>query len=224
MTFSVIGTGSSGNCFLFGELMIDCGLPYSRIKDHMKANVLLTHCHGDHFNNSTIRKLAVNHDVTFYALPYLCEMLQKIGVENFVEIEAGKVYKIGEYMISPVMAYHDVENVGYRIMYKDIKHFHITDTATLEGITARDYTSASIECNHCEIEALKQIEQSKLNGEFSHLIGAMNSHLSVQQAIKFILENNIKNITPIHIGASTRDQVMYALDQIRNEVNIKEVA
>ena len=224
MTFSVIGTGSSGNCFLFGELMIDCGLPYSRIKDHVKPNVLLTHCHGDHFNNSTIRKISANHDVTFYALPYLCEMLQKIGIDNFIEIEAGKVYQIGEYMVSPVNAYHDVENVGYRIMYNGIKHFHITDTSTLEGITARNYTSASIECNHCEIEALKQIEQAKENGVFSHLPGAMNSHLSVQQAIEFILENNIKTITPIHIGASTRDQVMYELDQIRNAVNIKEVA
>lgn len=224
MTFKVIGTGSSGNCFLFGELMIDCGLPYSKIKDHVKANVLLTHCHGDHFNKDAIRKLAVNHEVTFYALPYLCEMLQKIGISNFVEIEAGKVYQIGEYKVSPIMAYHDVENVGYRIMHKDIKHFHITDTSTLEGITARDYTSASIECNHCEIEALKQIEQAKEDDVFSHLPGAMNSHLSIQKAIEFIKANNIKELTPIHIGSSTRDQVMCSLDQIRNEVNIKEVA
>lgn len=224
MTFKVIETGSSGNCFLFGELMIDCGLPYSKIKDHVKPNALLTHCHGDHFNNSTIRKLSTNHNVTFYALPYLCERLQTIGIDNFVVIEAGKVYQIGDYMVSPVTAYHDVENVGYRIMHKGIKHFHITDTATLEGITARDYTSASIECNHCEIAALQLIEEARLNNEFTHMARAMDSHLSVQKAIDFILENGIKNITPIHIGASTRDQVMRALDQIRNEVSISEVA
>ncbi|OYQ75528.1 MBL fold metallo-hydrolase [Wohlfahrtiimonas sp. G9077] len=224
MTFKVIETGSSGNCFLFGELMIDCGLPYSKIKDHVKPNVLLTHCHGDHFNNSTIRKLSTNHDVTFYALPYLCERLQTIGIDNFVPIEVGKVYQIGEYKVSPVMAYHDVENVGYRIMYKSIKHFHITDTVTLEGITARNYTSASIECNHCEIAALQLIETARQNGEFTHMTRAMNTHLSVQKAIEFILENDIKNMTPIHIGISTKDQVMYALNQIRNKVNIEEEA
>lgn len=222
--FKVIETGSSGNCFLFGELMIDCGLPYSKIKDHVKSTVLLTHTHGDHFNKDAIRKLAINHNVTFYALPYLCEKLQTIGIDNFIEIEAGKVYKIGEYMVSPVMAYHDVENVGYRIMHKDLKHFHITDTATLEGITARNYTSASIECNHCEIEALNIIERARENGEFCHLVGAMNSHLSVQKAIEFIKANNIPELTPIHIGSSTINQVMSELNKIKNDVNIKEVA
>lgn len=212
MTFKVIGTGSSGNCFLFGELMIDCGMPYSKIKDYVKPTILLTHCHGDHFNSSTIRKLSTNHNVMFYALPYLCERLQTIGIDNFVPIEVGKVYQIGKYKVSPVMAYHDVENVGYRIMCKDIKHFHITDTSTLEGITARNYTSASIECNHCEIEALKLIEQARENGEFSHLPGAMNSHLSVQQTIEFIKQNNIGKLTPIHIGKSTYEQVFGALE------------
>lgn len=228
MTFKVIGTGSSGNCFLFGDLMIDCGLPYSKIKDHVKPNVLLTHCHGDHFNNSTIRKLSTNHDVKFYALPYLCERLQTIGIDNFVAIEAGEIYRIDDYTISPVIAYHDVENVGYRIMYKGIKHFHITDTSTLEGITARNYTSASIECNHCEIEAMRLIEQARENGEFSHLPGAINSHLSVQQAIEFIKQNNIGKLTPIHIGKSTYDQVFKALEasQICIEIGIisKKVA
>lgn len=216
--FSVIETGSLGNCFLYGDLMIDVGLPYSKIKNHVKPTVLLTHEHGDHFNNDTIRALSINHDVTFYALPYLCEKLARIGIKNYVEIEAGKVYEIQDYKVSPVMAYHDVENVGFRIMHKNIKHFHITDTATLEGISARNYTSASIECNHCEFKALELIESAKANGEFTHLPGAMNSHLSVQKAIEFIKQNKIKKLTPIHIGASTRKQVLKAIDAYQNSI------
>lgn len=211
--FSVVGTGSSGNCFLFGDLMIDVGLPYSKIKNHVKPNILLTHEHGDHFNNDAIRALAVNHDVTFYALPYLCEKLARIGIKNYIEIEAGKIYPIGDYLVSPVTAYHDVENVGFRIMYGDIKHFHITDTSTLEGITAVDYNSASIEFNHCEIEAQKLIEEAREKGEFTHLVGAMNSHLSAQKAVEFIKKNRIKKITPVHIGASTRSQVMRVIEE-----------
>lgn len=218
MTFKIIETGSSGNGFLYDDLMIDAGLPYSKLKDHVKPNVLLTHVHGDHFNNDTIRALAINHDVTFYALPYLCEKLARIGIKNYVEIEAGKVYKIRDYKVSPVIAYHDVENVGFRIMHSGIKHFHITDTSTLEGITARNYNSASIECNHCEIEALRLIATAKENGEFSHLIGAMNSHLSVQKAIEFIKKNNIKKLTPIHIGASTSKQVFAAIESYQSSI------
>ena len=218
MTFKIIETGSSGNGFLYGDLMIDAGLPYSKLKDYATPYVLLTHCHGDHFNSDTIRALAINHDVTFYALPYLCEKIARIGIKSYVEIEAGKVYQIGDYKVSPVIAYHDVENVGFRIMHGNIKHFHITDTSTLEGITARNYTSASIECNHCEVEALKLIEEAKESGEFTHLIGTMNSHLSVQKAIEFVKENSIKKLTPIHIGASTSKQVLAAIKSYQSSV------
>ena len=210
--FSAIGTGSLGNCFLYGDLMIDAGLPYSKIKNHVKQSILLTHVHGDHFNNETVRALSINHDVTFYALPYLCEKLARIGIKNYVEIEAGKVYEIQGYKVSPVTAYHDVENVGFRIMHNNVKHFHITDTSTLEGITAHNYTSASIECNHCEIKALELIERARENGEFTHLTGAMNSHLSAQKAIEFIKQNKIKKLTPIHIGESTRKQVLELIE------------
>ena len=216
--FKILGTGSGGNCFLFGDLMIDVGLPYSKIRDDVKKHVLLTHIHGDHFNKSTIRKLAVAHDVIFYAHADLCTVLESIGITSYVCVEVGKAYSIGDYKISPVLAYHDVTNIGYRILINGHKHFHITDTATLEGITAKDYDSGSIECNHCEIAAAKIIEESQENGEFTHLIGAMNSHLSVQQTIDFVKANNIKKLYPIHVGASTINQVRSLLDeQITND-------
>ena len=213
MMFRVLGTGSTGNCFLFGDLMIDAGMPYSKIESHIKSNVLLTHIHGDHFNKSTIRTLAVNHNVTFYAHDDLCSVLDKIGVPNVVNVEVGKVYMIGDYKISPVLAYHDVFNIGYRILLNGHKHLHITDTATLEGITAKNYDSASIECNHCEVAALEIIRQSMKKNEFTHLIGAMNSHLSVQQTIKFVRENNIKKLHPVHVGRSTLNDVIEKLKE-----------
>lgn len=117
------------------------------------------------------------------------------------------------YKIAMVQAYHDVPNCGYRIMKDGFKHFHITDTNTLDGITAKNYDSASIECNHEINKALELIEEAKKNGEYSHLQGAINSHLSVDKVIKFCKENNIKKLYPVHIGNSTKKEVIKKLKE-----------
>lgn len=217
MKIEVIGTGSSGNAFMFDEtIMIDIGLPYSKIKSKIKnvTHVLLTHIHGDHLNMQTVRKIFVDTDAVFVCGSFLADELIKHGIsdEFLMIVEPGIVYKLFEHKISPVALYHDVDNFGYRIVKDGYKHFHATDTATLDGITARGYDSATIECNHDEARALELIEEAKESGKFCHLQGAMNSHLSVQQAIKFCKDNKIKKIIPVHIGGSTRKEVIEVLN------------
>jgi len=220
MKIEVIGTGSSGNAFLFDEtIMIDIGLPYSKLKDAAKnvSHVLLTHVHGDHLNVSSARKMAVNTEAIFVCGEFLAPTILKIGIDEdrIMIVEAGRVYNMGNYKVSPVSLYHDVENFGYRIATDDHRHFHATDTATLDGITAHGYDSATIECNHDEERALELIDEAKESGEFCHLQGAMNSHLSVQQAIKFCKDNKIKKLIPVHIGGSTRKEVVESLKGVR---------
>lgn len=214
--FKIVNSGSDGNCFLYGRLMIDLGLSYTKTKPYCEEVdfILLTHIHGDHFNKDCIRKVFVNHEsIKFVCGQWLIDKLLKIGVEQdrIIVIEFGKVYELGEYKISPIIAYHDVENCGYRILHDGKKHIHITDTVSLDGISAIGYDSASIECNHHYETALNIIEEAKENDEFSHLKGAINSHLSVDKTIRFCKENGIKKLFPVHIGNSTKKEVIEAL-------------
>jgi phosphoribosyl 1,2-cyclic phosphodiesterase len=211
MKFKIIGSSSQGNCFLANDdLLIDVGLNYSLIKPYPIKYLLLTHRHSDHLNLTTLRKLYVSHKVQIYCGAWLADTLKNY---NPTIVEKGKIYEFGSYKISPIQAYHDVPNCGYRIMEGTHKHLHITDTGTLEGIMAMGYESASIECNHDENRALELIKAAKEKGEFTHLIGAMNSHLSVQQAIKFCKENKVKRLYPCHIGESTKTEVIKALKE-----------
>ena len=216
MIFKTISSSSKGNCFLIDELIIDIGLSYKQTKPHLNGvkYILLTHIHGDHFNPSTVRKIVANHeDINFICCDYMERELLKIGVteDRIKTVVIGSYIRIDDYIIAPIRAYHDVDNCGYRIARNGLKHLHITDTVTLEGIEAINYDSASIECNHDESKALELIQEAKENGEFSHLTGAMNSHLSVQQTIEFCKENNIKHLIPVHVGASTKDEVIQSL-------------
>jgi phosphoribosyl 1,2-cyclic phosphodiesterase len=210
MKFEVVQSSSKGNLFIINnDLAIDIGCQIPKQYEDIRC-ILLTHSHNDHLNFTALRKAFVAFEPMIICGEWLAD---EVKLYDPTIVEVGKVYHFGDYVISPVKAYHDIENCGYRIMYGNHKHIHITDTSTLEGITAKNYDSASIECNHCEITALKLIEQAKEEGVFTHLIGAMNSHLSVQKAIKFCDENNIKELFPVHIGGSTSKEVLEILEQ-----------
>ena len=221
MKFKIIGTGSQGNAFLFEDnLLIDCGLSFKKLSEAIDISkieyVLLSHIHGDHFNKIAIRKLFVaNDNVQFICGEWLVKYLNDVGVtiDRITVVEYGAIYDAGDFKIAPVKAYHDVPNMGYRLILNGHKHFHITDTSTLKGITATNYKSATIECNHCVVKANEIIEQAKEDGEFTHLPGAMNSHLSVQETVAFVNTNDIAELTPIHIGESTRREVELYVQQ-----------
>lgn len=189
--YNVLSSGSKGNCIIYHDtIAIDMGIPYqmiSSLKNQLQI-VLLTHIHGDHFNISTIKKLSFERPTLRFACGvFLTEYLQ--GIKNVDVLEAGKVYDYGQFKVSPIHLYHDVPNFGYRIFKNETKIIHVTDTAHLNGISAKDYDLYAIESNYNEDTIFESIERKKSKGEFAYQIGALNSHLSEQQARDFIFKN-----------------------------------
>ena len=209
MKFDILTSGSQGNAILFDDgILLDTGISFKKLPK-IKM-VLLTHIHGDHFNSSTIRNIHVNDEsIKFCCGNFLVDDLLKIGLpkENIKIIEAGKLYKFEGVTFSPFNLYHDVPNFGYRLMKDGYKHIHATDTFSIDGITAKDYDSATLEANHCIDAARKIIDDRKKDREFCHLERAVRTHLSVQKSVEFIKKNNIKKHIPVHIGSATLGEV-----------------
>lgn len=210
MRFRILSSGSHGNAILFDDsILLDAGISYKRLPPGIKV-VLLTHCHGDHYNQTTIRNLhLLDESINFVCGTFLKENLLCAGIpeNNIKTVEAGKQYKIAGVQFSPIALYHDVKNYGYRIMKNNYKILCATDTLSMEGITAKGYDLALLEANHCIKAATSIIEKKAELGEFCHLNRAIKTHLSVQKSVKFINENNIKNYVPVHIGGLTRNHV-----------------
>lgn len=195
--YNILASGSEGNAIIyFGSILVDCGVPFSTIQPFVKDInlVLLTHVHGDHLKQSTIKRLVQERpSIRFGCGEFLLDKLPKEVSERNVDIyEAGLMYDYGEFKISPIILYHDVKNFGYR-MYKDGKKIiHATDTNTLEGISAKDYDLYAIEANYCEDKVWQIIKEKRERGEFAHEKGSINSHLSKQQAQNFVINNASK--------------------------------
>lgn len=201
MNYKIIESGSSGNAVVINDqILIDCGVSYKKLTPYYKdlKLVLLTHIHNDHFNKTTIKKLAKERPtLRFGACNWLVNDLVKCGVDkrNIDVLEIGKLYDYKLFKVSPILLYHDVENCGYRLFFEDKKLIYATDTNTLEGIFAKDYDVYLIEGNHYEDEINAIIKYKQENGLFAYEIKSRQNHLSVEKATEWLLKNMGENST-----------------------------
>ena len=208
INFDVVASSSSGNCYIYNkDLMIDIGVSYSKIKDYLKSIkvILLTHAHSDHLNKKTLKKSLFEHpNIKIICGKWLVDILVQLGInkQNIWILQTEKKYDIGEYIIEPVIAVHDIPNCGYKIIIKNnnYKFFHISDTSTVKHIEAKDYDWASIEANYETAEELyKKIEKEHEEGiKYSHYERSLHTHLSQLDAINWLQKNNITNYRFIH--------------------------
>lgn len=187
----IISSGSKGNAVLYGcRILVSCGVPFSLLKPYYKSIqlVLLDHNHFDHFNISTIKKLAeLRPSIRFGCCEWMVEYLK--GIKNVDVYEIGEIYDYKSFKISPFKLYHDVHTCGFRLFIDGKKIFHATDTAHLQGITAKNYDMYCIEANYDEETIHQLIEEKRSKGEFAYQLGSINTHLSWQQAQDFFIRN-----------------------------------
>lgn len=193
--YNLISSSSNGNSIIYrDEVLVDVGVKFSDLApllDKVKY-ILLTHRHSDHIRKSTVKRIVKERpDIEWYLGEHLLHILEEFSIPNMNIVEVNKVYNLGkDIKISPIKLYHDVENFGYRIVFRDKKKIiHATDTAHLDGIVAKDYDLYALEYNHDELRIEKEIEEKLEKGEFCYEIGARNSHLSFQKCMKFFEEN-----------------------------------
>lgn len=195
MIYNIISTGSQGNAVVLNDIiLIDCGVSFKALKEVYKdiKIVLLTHEHGDHFNKTTIKRLAKERPtLRFACCEWLVPLLVKCNVSerNIDVLNVGKIYDYRAFKISPIKLYHDVENCGYRLFFGEKKALYATDTHTLDGITAKDYDLYMVEANYGEDELQERIDTKMESGQFCYEKRVVKTHLSHEQASEFLLEN-----------------------------------
>lgn len=196
---NIIASSSAGNCYIYNkDLMIDIGVSYKKVKPYLKdiKLILLTHAHTDHFNKIAIKQVCYNYpNIKFVCGEWLVDRLIQCGVnkKNIYLVKINRKYDLGKYIIEPVLAIHDVNNCGYKIIIKsnDYKIFHISDTSEVKHIEAKNFDLYSIEANYLDDDDLNnKIQQDYNNGkDFSHYERVRYTHLSQEDALKWLKEN-----------------------------------
>ena len=205
MNYKIISTGSQGNAIVLNKIiLLDCGVPFKALKEVYKdlRIVLLTHIHGDHFNKTTIRKLAAERPtLRFACCKWLTSELLECGVSihNIDSLEIGRIYDYKMFKVSPVKLYHDVDNAGWRVFQNAEKAIYMTDTVTLEGISAKNYDLYLVEANYITEELEERIRSKETSGEYVYEYRVRNVHLSKEKADEWLLDNIGENSEAIYI-------------------------
>lgn len=205
MNYNIISTGSQGNAIVLNKIiLLDCGVPFKALKEVYKdlKIVLLTHSHGDHFNKTTIRKLAAERPtLRFACCKWLTVELLECGVSihNIDSLEIGRIYDYKTFKVSPIKLYHDVDNAGWRVFQNAEKAIYMADTVTLEGISAKNYDLYLVEANYITEELEERIRSKETSGEYVYEYRVRNVHLSKEKADEWLLDNIGENSEAIYI-------------------------
>lgn len=200
MNYKILSSGSSGNGVIIEDtILIDCGISFKILEKYYNKLkiVLLTHIHRDHFNKSTIKKLAYERPtLRFGCCEWLVKDLVDCGVskKNIDIYKIGKIYSYKDFRVIPITLYHDVPQCGYKLKINGNKLIYATDTSKIEHIDAKNYDYYFIEGNYESDEELENRKMDKLSkGEYYYEDRVKNTHLSKVQATEWLMENMGEN-------------------------------
>jgi len=196
MKYKILNSGSDGNGIIIEDtILIDCGITFKKLaEDYKKLKiVLLTHIHQDHFNKTTIKKLAKERPtLRFGCCEWLVKELVDLGVEkkNIDVFKTGKIYDYKDFKVIPIKLYHDVPQCGYKLKINGNKLIYATDTNKIDHIIAKDYDYYFIEGNYYNEEELNKRKLEKLSKEeYYYEDRVKDTHLSKVQATEWLMKN-----------------------------------
>ena len=185
LKYEIVKSGSSGNCVIVNDVMIDCGVPFKMIKEKLYdiAYLIITHIHSDHVNSRTLDAIKRefpritiigNHEV------YQAFKTDVISNEGFDVLTK-------DYCFTPFLCPHNVLVHGYVWEWENQRIIYATDTMTLEHApTDEKFDWFFIESNH-DVKKLEEIKNREYTG-YSPFLSSQR-HLSTFDSKTFYYVN-----------------------------------
>jgi phosphoribosyl 1,2-cyclic phosphodiesterase len=233
MQLTVLGSGSSGNCYLLtsntGEkLIIEAGVRFLDIKVLLGFSLtsivgcIVTHEHGDHAKYAAdYAKAGIN----IYASK---GTLDAIGVRGHRAhpMELMKWKTIGHFDVAAFDVEHDAaEPVGFLIEHKEMgKTLFVTDTHYIK-YTMRHLDHVLIETNFANWILDENVERGSIYPRLAERI--KSSHLSLETVGDFIVANALdpRNTVLLHLSDSNSDAAEFKQEigyLVKGDVHIAE--
>jgi len=211
MKLQVLGSSSSGNCYILGNdnecIIIEVGknIGMLKLKQALKFNVtkvkgvLISHQHDDHSG------MAKDCEKIF---PVYCNrsVIEVKGLNQAFEIKAMKHFEVGGFMILPIDADHDVPCLGFIIKHKEIGNLlFLTDTGSCD-YQFKNLNHILVEANYSDEELARSIE----NGLHPSVAGrVLGTHLELYACRDVLLQQDLSsvyNIILIHLSQNNSDE------------------
>ena len=221
MKVQVLGSSSEGNCYLLESsgdiLVIECGVQFASVKKALNFDLsrvvgcIVTHEHRDHsrslldfqkygINTFAVRQVYESHNVSTRAF---CNEIQPL-----------KRYKIGDFTVTTLPAFHDVPCLAFVISHKEMGNMlFATDTMMLEH-RVKGLNHVFIECNYCDEHLQRSIDEGHVPASMRPRL--MQTHMELKTTIKTLKANDLSDVSEIvllHLSNNNSDA-----DRFQSEV------
>ena len=197
-SIKVVGTGSSGNCYLLTvngrTLVIEAGVNFTKVKKALNfdlskvVGVIVSHEHGDHA----------------CSIPDFLKFGKKIyctsGTGKYNIIEYLKPFEIGLFKITPFEIFHDAkEPCGFLIEFEGKRLAFITDTNDLNirlnnvdyWLIEANYSNEMLKKSSLDIVLKKRIQQSHMSIDRCKTI--LNAHNAEKSKLVLLIHGSEKH-------------------------------
>jgi len=213
MKLKILGSSSSGNCYLFQAsnnetLIIECGIDIKEISKALEYKIsnvvgcIISHEHGDH--SKSIHKMLIATDC------YMSEGTKSaLGIErhNLHVLPKLQKVKIGSFEVMAFKTQHDcADPVGFLIHDSEIGlTLFATDTFYIE-YTFQGLNNILIECNYAKDILYKNVADGIITKTLKDR--TLKSHFEFDNVKGFLKANDlsgVRNIALLHLSDRNSD-------------------
>jgi len=216
MKLKVLGSSSSGNCYILDNgqeaLIIEAGINFTQIKKALGFNIrkvvgcLITHQHNDH---AKYIKAMVENGIKTLALDAVWESKGFRDICS-VTIQPNTGYNFGNFKVIPFPACHDVPCVGYLIDHKETgRIMFLTDSCMCE-YRFSELNHIMIECNYSDVALGRAIREGKTMAWQRERL--TKSHMELNACKGYLRETDISKVTNIillHLSDHNSDETRF---------------
>lgn len=231
----VIGSGSSGNCYLANingtQLLLECGLPFKTIQKALGYKTsdilacLITHEHIDH---SKATKDVIKNGIDVLMTRGTADVLEIFGhrlqilEKKFERETAYRFYWKNNILIQPFEAIHDAkEPVSFYIQDIHTKEslLFVTDTAYMP-YKIPNVDILMVECNYVKSVIDSNVKNDSLNINLRNRI--VKNHMSLETLLIALKQANLSNLKKIYVlhlsDANSEEKVI--LEAIQKQTGV----
>jgi phosphoribosyl 1,2-cyclic phosphodiesterase len=217
MRLNILGSGSSGNSYIFQNdstaLLIECGCSITKVKKALDFNIMkvagaiVSHSHGDHAGKvNDVLKAGIN----VYVSEETNKEIKYTGHRLCLLLEEKKSTMIGDFKVMPFYVKHDVACFGFLIHHPECgKVLFITDTYYIP-YNFTGLNQVLIEANY-DINILNEnVTSGRVNSFVRDRV--VRSHMSIEtakHALKASDLSQVNNIVLIHLSDSNSNAVKF---------------
>ena len=222
MRMTVIGSGSSGNCYLLegrdSALVIECGVSPERlfratgILPSKIAGCLVSHEHGDHAG--FVRRFAAMGMEIYASFGTLSALGATREGFRCRSVRAMQVFGVGPFKVSAFDVRHDAEEpLGFIIEHPECgRILFVTDTMYVP------YNFRGLKLDHIMVEANYgddivdgNVLADRLTADRAARV--RRTHMSIRSACELVTANdnpNLKTVTLLHLSFGNSDAADFA--------------